>query len=281
MGEICKYYSWKHLKFIESCIDSGRYERALKEFEIYFNNFPEDAVARTIYADLLTKLGRFDEADELFEKIRTLRDFNRVEKAFYFRLLIKLRCYQKRFKDAMDLSKLISDTDYKLTNVEEVFILKQLNSSKINESESSVYLINQILDYSEQGFFGHIEKHTMDSNVLGCCKFYDDFPLEEVVSNIKEIIPSNNKICGAIVTYTETFKYDDCGKIDETVTNYFKVVAISNTNEIITMYPCTQVDSARYTDLNHLRYDIESKESSSKIKRLSQIEKFNQKYNIC
>ena len=58
--------------------------------------------------------------------------------------------------------------------------------------------------------------------------------------------------------------------------NYFQVVTLHGTNNIITMYPATSCEYLSYIDLNYLKKD----KKNAKTKTRSQIEKFNARYNI-
>lgn len=62
---------------------------------------------------------------------------------------------------------------------------------------------------------------------------------------------------------------------DNKNTNYFIVVTFHNTPYLISMYPCSNTsNNLEYVDLNYL------KETNNKnIKRLSQIDKFNKRFN--
>ena len=71
------------------------------------------------------------------------------------------------------------------------------------------------------------------------------------------------------------FKYDNCGKHDNKIANYFKIICFHNTQDYITMFPCSNCENLPYVDLNYL---VNSNDIP-KVKTLSQIEKFNKRYN--
>ena len=73
-------------------------------------------------------------------------------------------------------------------------------------------------------------------------------------------------------TSVYVFKYDNCGYDTEQAVNYFKVVCFNNSKNFITMCPSADCENLPYTDLNYL------KDKKINIKRLSQVDKFNQKY---
>ena len=277
-----EHYSVEHIKIIKKCIKEERYLKALKEFDLYFNNFPKDSIAMLNYVDLLIKLGRFSEADQIIKNIPNLANFNRSNKNFYYVLLIKLRCYQNKFdqaKDLLDESILLRDysSDVYINFLDKLYILKQLDIDVIVNYNS--YIINQVLNYQESKFFEHIEKHLCNS-ISNNAKFYSEFPLNDIYHVIKKMLPTNNRICQSIVCYHEIFKYDCCGEHNGNTTNYFTVVAINSTNDIITMFPCSPKELIGFTDLNYIKDNIyeEKNIDNNKVKILSQIEKFNKRY---
>ena len=69
------------------------------------------------------------------------------------------------------------------------------------------------------------------------------------------------------------FKYDKCGVTNGRVSDYFLVITFHNTNKYISMYPCNSSSNFNYVDLNYLKIP-----STSNVKRLSQIDKFNMRY---
>ena len=77
--------------------------------------------------------------------------------------------------------------------------------------------------------------------------------------------------CG-FVDNTYVYKYDCCGRVDGKVVDYFKVVCLHGTKNIITMYPIKKDHNLPCVDLNYL------KENAKEIKLTSQIDKFNQRY---
>ncbi len=269
-----RHYSIEHLNIIKKNIKNKRYDKALKELYIYFDNFPKDNYARLLYTDILLKLGKFDKADDVLSQIF-------INEEFYYILLLKLRCYQNDFLEA---NKILNDiivlfeNNGHISDVEKIYILKQTNYDLAEKIDNKSYLGNQILNYSEQKLFDHIKKHTFDSDIPSIAKFYDIFPLNELFQIIKNQLPTTNKLYDSIICYNTIFKYNCCGEILGNTTNYFKIVALNTTNEIISMYPCLELPDKiiGYTDLNYIKG---SNQKSKKINRLTQIEKFNQRYN--
>jgi hypothetical protein len=139
----------------------------------------------------------------------------------------------------------------------------------------------QAYNYNEELFKEHIKKHqklyNTDQDNSNEYIFENDFPIEKIINEVKKYIPSDKKICPGYFDNTYFFKYDKCGKVKNTWTNIFTVVCFPNTNNIITMCPVSGYERLPYVNLNYLK-DYE--EEKTNVKRLSQIDKFNMRYNI-
>jgi hypothetical protein len=102
-------------------------------------------------------------------------------------------------------------------------------------------------------------------------RFKNDFPLEDVIKIVKENLREENKLCYGYIADTYVFKYDCCGRVDEKLQDYFKVSCYHDTNDILLMYPANKCEKLPYIDINYIKEE-------PKIKRLSQVEKFNRRY---
>ena len=101
--------------------------------------------------------------------------------------------------------------------------------------------------------------------------FNEDFPVSKVLEELKKYIPSKKSIF-SMYADKYTFKYDFCGRVNNKVSDFFRVVTFHNENKLLTMYPVSYGSELDYIDLNYL------KEEKNSIKRLSRIDKFNQRY---
>ena len=88
-------------------------------------------------------------------------------------------------------------------------------------------------------------------------------------------MPSDKRLFAGTYDDTYIFKYDNCGRDNNKSVDFFRVVCFHDTNEIITLCPASECECLPYVDLNYLIRDNEI----PKVKRLSQTEKFKQRYN--
>ena len=135
------------------------------------------------------------------------------------------------------------------------------------------------MEYREEDFREHIKKHLADDAInmedASHAIFVPEFPIDEVIEEIKKYIPSDNCIYPGGIEDAYTFKYDKCGRDNYYMTDYFKAFCFHGTGDFITISPSVVKDiNFPCIDLNYLR-----KNDDLKVKRKSQIEKFNQRYN--
>ena len=262
------------------------YEAKLK-FEKYIDNYPKDYYTMCFYSNVLLTLNDVVGAKEILEKSLVLsqsdkkfqkneRKLNFYEVAYVFsKLSILIR--EKKFKDFYEY----------YNNNKFPYITNHFKSSKyfcdiklgLNVKEEYMgYLLKQVKNYSESEFLNHIRKHLMDINIEqeneNSSVFAVDFDVKKVLEEVKKFIPSEKKLCNKIADIY-IFKYDSCGRCNGKLQDYFRVVCIQNTIDFITMFPTIDSRNLPYFDLNYMHDS-----HNSKVKRLSQIEKFNRKYNI-
>ena len=139
-------------------------------------------------------------------------------------------------------------------------------------------MMNQIVEFHEEDFLEHIQKHTANYNMNlehpNRAIFAPDFPLESVVQEIKKYIPSDKRLCYGFFVDTYVFRYDECGRYFHKIVDYFQVICFDDgQNHLITMYPAYNCENLPFIDLNYMK-----EKEKPKVKTLSQIEKFNRRY---
>ena len=274
---------------------------SLEQLGYYLEDYPYDHIAYTLYARYLTELCKFDEAEKIISyidsmtignpKFRGSSDLESTQRSDISLIVSKLQLHlhNKEYQEAFDLLKdkgeLLNSDFYKLYGTK-VFLQKKLNLPVEKEyGLSDKYFPNQILNYSEEKFFDHIQNHLYDdefneeTSYKG--KFYDEFPIKRIVEEIKKIIPTDKRFHFDLLTDTYIFRYDNCGKNmyedkhKYSEANYFEVIAIHDTNKLITVYPVNHSNVNYYIDLNYLKDELDPKS----VKKVSQIDKFNKRYN--
>lgn len=279
---------------------------ALKMYGEYIEMYPKDYRAYSKYAKLLISVGRLNDAENILDLGEILydsfkydiKDRNKKFEVNHVLSKLKLFAYQNRYEDFFALAhnnkEMLCESNSSLGKIILCFRV-QLGLDVIPKF-SDGYIFRQAKNYSEDEFYEHIKKHSAlyknvdDTDTSSI--FYEDFPLEKVISTIKDTLPNDNKICSGFLENTYYFKYDNCGRCFSTkdfclgsdgdnknqksrsiITDYFEVFTFKDTNKLITICPCPTTRGYPYVDLNYLKEKDEPKR-----KRKSAIDKFNERY---
>ena len=240
---------------------------SVKDFEDYFIDYPNDFLLKSYYILLLIRIYRGKEAlseyNKLLEKLKdkenrnVIKTFNNEKfmsnmRAIRVKLLILLKKYdelEKYFEDNYALF------DIDAQNVVPCF-LKVMRGERIDLTDSRSYRLHQMVNYKEEEFIKHVQRHVSSEHIkygnAGEVMFWEDFPLEEILEEIKKYIPSNKRQFLGLVDDTYFFKYDSCGYDNGTTTDFFKVVLFRGTDIFITMYPSLGCENYKYVDLNYV-----------------------------
>jgi len=259
-------------------------------YEEYLKKYPEDYSCYTYYAAVLIRLGEFDLAEKVLDYVKTIasRDshfanqFQKVKNLEGNILFNKLKIlyFTGRYEELYNLY-LLNEEKLKSIDVDFVFDMCKKKIGKLNceKRDSNSYLYRQIIEYKESEFLDHIKKHLADYNQ----HFYKpnknifcpDFPIEKIIEETKKYIPSEKRIFNGFFDNIYVFKYDECGREDNRLVNYFQVICFHDTKDFITMFPSSECEKLPYVDLNYL---IEKPELPKTKKYPSKIEKFFKKY---
>ena len=265
-----------------------------RQFVKYIHDYPLDFNAYPYYVSILITLGEIENALKVIDKVDELiyrMGYDKQEKyhhkyqIFREKMLfanLRLLSYQEKYSELYRLINhnrdLIANLDIHQISFYCVNKLDLIREKKVRDAYS--YSFRQILDYQEEDFLEHIKKHLADCNIdndrPNQNMFAADFPIYDVIEEIKKYIPSEKRIFRGFFTNVYTFKYSDCGRDNNRITDYFNVVCFHNTDKIITMCPSFKCDKLPYVDLNYMKHTDED----VKVKKRSQIDKFNARYNI-
>lgn len=263
-------------------------QEAKEKYEEYLKKYPEDYTSYTFYISLLINLGELDKAQQTLDFVEesAKKDckFSELSKVEYLKrnLLfdkIKLFAYREKYDELyyLYLNNLQELSNFELNHL--IFLCKNklglINKDRI---EINTYLFRQIVQYSEEDFLDHIQKHLADYNKdldnPNKHIFVPNFPIYNIIKEIKQYIPSEKKVCNGLIENTYFFKYNNCGRANNKLVDHFKVTCFHNTANFITMCPAENCENLPHVDLNYLNHSNEN----IKVRRLSQIEKFNKRF---
>ena len=245
---------YKKIKQILNSYPEIAYERSLD----YIGKYPDDFLGNILYIKILLMLGKIQDADEHLDRVINSKSFNKRKTERELRTIKLLKKYIEGQRSINGYNS---------------FILHV----KHNKPEDS-YLRQQIEDYSSEKFIEHIDRHIDNDNKIDTEKsralFRYGIDINRIIKGVQNHLNSAPKIKYKYVD-VYYFKYDGCGRYHgDKLTDYFQVVCISGTHNIITMYPMQRCSPEFCTDLNYLheeRYQQESQQESPK-------EKFLRKY---
>ncbi|MBR1413585.1 MAG: hypothetical protein IJ574_02835 [Bacilli bacterium] len=261
----------------------------------YISKYPKDYPAYLYKAIALIRINKLEEAIAIVNYIEKKLSSDNIKINNYKKDLNKYRILHLNllylfFTEQYDeLYKYYKDNIVDIKKMNEAFnedtsillFTSKVKTNRINPNRNDYsYLFRQTIEYQEEDFLKHLERHLADKSINQDLKntslFVEEFPIQEVLKEVKKNINSNNKLLDDLGD-TYVFKYDGCGRHNYKLEDYFKIVCMANTTNIITMYPSNLCENLPYIDLNYLNQVIENQ---PKVKRLSQVDKFKMKYNL-
>ena len=289
------YYDHWELTQIRKLVKTNPYLAKIK-YEEYLQKFPEDCHAYVSYANCLNILGLAEESDRYVSVCLQIIEssnkyLNSPEKVKY----LKNECYYTYLKNLAYRGQY--QTLYKslITNSSRLIELSRLSNLKrkrciddafcyskllSGNSENTIdnrasYKASQIIDYQEERFYEHIQKHLKsflpEYEIFESAVFNEDFPIKEIVEEAKKQLLCADRLFSFFVD-EYYFEYNGCGEVDGKKTDYFKIVVLHNTDKLITMYPTAEGKNLHSIDLNYLQ------QGKGNSRKLSQIDKFNMRY---
>lgn len=271
-----KYYHVGDFRRILKLVSDNYFNNALVLFQEYFERYPNDYSAYVQYADLFIRMGNFNQAEQILNSIVINSKLKPVFFESYTLIKEKLLVCQKKYNEAYKyFLENIDIFEMKEWGIDSfsLFIRKKLNLLTNDDMNQKNYLFSQIVNYSDELCLEHLTKHQYNCENDNQFQFVENFPLEQVYYQIKSMLPMNSDNCvyNSLIDSQYIFKYDNCGKINGKTVNYIEVITLHDTDNIITMYPYKNMERTSSIDLTPAM-------DTSKVKKISQIDKFNQRY---
>ncbi len=275
-----KYYNNEYLETIRELANDYKLNRAIKEYQTYLRNYPNEIVAYIYYADALIKINRLEEAEEMLNIAETMRTSRNSHLSLndVLQAKLKLLCCQKKYAEAYAL---LQENEAFLVgksfpvNYLKIFLKSKLGILEESDyQEQNGYAIQQLLKYDEQNAINHIKSHhgfTSDMDL----RFAKEFPIEEMYYQMRAMLPHEERLNSNGIKNYYNYRYNSCGYFHDNLVNYFQVVTFADSNDIITMYPFENKEKNFYTDLSPVP---EESMKLDRVRRQSQIDKFNQRY---
>ena len=277
-----KGYNKRDYEEIVSLFKKNRFKECLELVEDYINEYPNDIKLYGYYVRLLTMFGHFEKTELFIRKnIDKIPETNTIHKIM-LRNWMYSYSYRGNYDEAYDMLECYKDLftkegwDYTYYKLFLKSRLGMLSTKDLSDAEMNRYVFRQIATYKEHimlSMVNNIHYNGQIKDSILNCYFYEDNNPEKLL----EIIKAN--LNDAPFTYQDgygasyIFKYDNVGKINNKNVNYILVVTMIDTNDIITFEPYCNIENAPFIDITP---ELEE----SNVKKLSRIDKFNQKYGM-
>lgn len=260
-----KVYDAQKSKYLFELEERGKYIACKNECIKYLDEYPNDISVICLLANCSRKIGDFEFARVLMDKVNNKKE--ELDSDAYYAsselgLLIREKNFEKAYQVLMDnYQNLYSKGAY--VELLELYLLKKLGFDLPEDTSKDSYQCKQIREYSEERCLEHIQKH-----------FVEDFDLQGLIDLVKE------KKKDAVSYYPSTiseicyFKYSHIGNYStDCKSDIIKVIFFSGTDKIISMY-------SSYCNDRFEALDITPIKEKEHVKKLSRIDKFNNKYYL-
>lgn len=220
-----------------------------------------------LYLGLLElKLKQYDKALSYLKKVESGRMYKRA--ALFNMIHASIRkedfenaeLYMKEMIEEKFINK--SEEEYRKLRI----VLDKAQNLPIKVGEYKTYAEEQYANYNLKKAISHIV-----INHYNYCanksRFSEELDIKKLMPYIQEQIKNKRP---DIEDFADVYyvNYKDVGtSVDGTTVDNIRVVTVPLTKNIITMYPYSNIK-------------VQKKEEQPKVKRMSQIEKFNKKYNL-
>lgn len=243
----------------------------IKGAKHYFNKLKNSPAKDVLSANIETSQGNYDVAINIFETKVLSGNKSLDVLVVYINTLIRNKDYEKA-KDVIEnyLLKYPNIPRRISVNVERLLAIVKKNLGEIDEGPNS-YFMNQIFRYSNVRSIDHIMAHYYSENGSG--KFSPSFNINDEYFKICNIIKDMNPVFRSLDEAVDRYiiDYPGAGVLGDISLDKIQVVTIMETKDIITFYPVSKY-SLGY------EYEEDFVPKKEPQKRLTQIEKFNQRY---
>lgn len=248
------------------------YESLESKATKYLEKEPNDVKVRFMRAKAYRFLNRFDEAIEDLKYNLMLENNNHSLTELYY-----IYYHLNMYREALEILPLVYKNqcikNYSLSISE--LVMKTQLGIPIRVKKDDNYVKSQIFNYSTKEAIEHIKQHLKESEYVQSI-YNENINIDYLFNLVRNAVKDSKKANINELLEVYFFGISNIGYCNDIPCNFIKVVVIPNTNNIITMYPTNDVDY-NYTCNIECDYDKLFK-NQEKVKKISQIEKFNNRY---
>ena len=225
--------------------------------------------------------GRYEDAEMYYNKIIEISKYYKEpqrQKRLEIGItgLVELEIKKENYQKAYDYLLSLNGQEESQLKRQTIFYLKnKLNLLTKKEKEYQIlkYDEKQFLNYDKKRAIDHIRLHQKEIGNSKHTLFLEEINIEEIYEIAEEEIKNKKPIKS---TLTETYIVElekNIGILNEKLTKKIYVITEVNTKNIITMYPVPSYYNSKNKEEDKNEYKGRQRT------RMSQIEKFNQKYS--
>lgn len=263
---------------IKNLFKNKKYSQVIKLASKYLKILPNSQIIRFMRAKSYRNLCEFDKAIEDLKYNLSLEYSDHSLCELYF-----LYYYLNMYQEAIELLPIIYKTRcinaYSVSISELVMKIQLGIDIKVKKGDNCDYIKSQIFNYSTTMALEHIQNHIQAEEDEPLKSYFNkNINLDYLFKTVRISIDNSKKLNKDDILEVHNFAIFNIGYQGNDICNSIKVVVVPNTNKIITMYPICDVDYNNITEIN-IDYDKLFKREPNKVKKISQIDKFNAKYN--
>lgn len=271
--------NWKE-KIKKMCEDK-QFKYAIESSLAYIEQYPDDPYIKSLLGHIYICIGEFKQAKYFFTNAIKHKEYE-----YPVEHLIKIAIEEEDYEEALNLCL---EVENKITDsltrkdVERAKKYIEIKTNKITKDNITTkdrhyYYSIQLLDYSKDRAYNHIQKHTIPQSEIAY--FNPNINLEELLNETSERIKIEERKHYPFRMTSDSyyFYYPNVGIYGlNTPVDYFKVITQPKTKNIITMYPVLKEETFEPVPFFNEEKKYEYDET---IKAKTGLERFNNKYKV-
>ena len=272
-----KFIDSSNISVIKDFLAKGDILSAQKLIFNYLKVCPNDSLLVHLLVVSYIKSGQYDMAFSILNDDAIMKDKRLVFDLMSLYIKLGMReniekVYSEYFK-SMDLDNIYVGGVFSEINRDQMFTYLNKNFDyNLPIKNNNLTSIKMLDCYIENAAIAKLEKDHCEENSKSLFKVKD---ISRLYSNVRKYIDNNieDGVLQLPVFDEYLFHLDDCGMVGDRSTDYFRVITIINTSNIVTMQP---VLYTRYRKYNELEEKKVCDMGKAKVK--TGMERFNARY---
>lgn len=243
-------YDQKSIDKINNEISHKNWNKAVFLMGKYITLYPKDNYVRSLYVNILLKLGKGEMARRVLDDTVLREDDVTKTFASEYYATIKLLAQEERYQECLDY--LYShENSFKFKN--DYYYIESFCKSRLGIKDNSNgypgYIYQQIVGYSEERAKAYIAGEMEEYNQRKKGVFNKSFDIDACFQVVKSKIADSDKFYPGLVYFESVFKCLNCGNYMGRPTDLIMVNGLINSDNIINMLPGKNEHNIKVTDI--------------------------------